>query len=310
MATAIQVFPDDNLIKKFCKDPSYKKERDIVSFASKSPKLLGKIAYGLNYPQAMVWSREKRLAMKMSTVYLTAKEFLIDSGIPKGLLDVSAIMFDDLGGSPVTEKLRRSVRFICVAWHARMVRVFHLLLDEFRNGKSVASYGCGSGIIELLALLASDNHNAKLTLIDVDPANIALAQDLLALFRDYYPRIDQQVTLILADIREYRLPDKIDTAISIGLLHNYFPLAQANLLMQDWFTSGATKIITDICYDPKNSKHDDADIRMNFVNVVLDWKLGPPDGLLYYSHQEFCENVQSRELCVYDHGLNATIVVT
>lgn len=310
MSKTTHVIEDFDLLTHFNNDASYCKERSIVEIASKVPKFLGKLIYGLNYPQAIVWSREKRLAMKMSTVYHVAKEYLVESGIPKDLLDITAIMFDDLGGKPVVEKLRRSVRFICVAWHARTVRVFHLLTEEFRHGRNVASYGCGSGIVELLALLASGNKTAKLTLIDVDPANIALAQNLVRLFSERGHEVSHNVTLILDDISRHNLPTDTDTVVSIGLLHNYFALNVANSFMENWFAAGATKIMTDICYNPLRIAHQDAYTRINFVHNVLNWKLGPPDGLLFCSREDFASSLHDRELQIYDHGQNATIVVS
>lgn len=309
MSKTTHIFQDFDLLTRFSNDPSYHKERRIVELASKAPKPFGKLIYGLNYPQALVWSKEKRLAMKMSTMYLTAKEYLIESGIPKDLLDIAAIMFDDLGGNPVVEKLRRSVRFICVAWHARTVRVFHLLVDEFRNGKNVTSYGCGSGIVELLALLASGNKEAKLTLVDIDPDNMALTQELIALFRKHGYATDQ-VSLILDDISKHELPTGTDTVVSIGLLHNYFPLAAASSFTDNWFASGAAKVITDICYDPRLVTNQDAATRIKFVHNVLDWKLGAPDGLLFCSPEELTSSTKSREVQIYDHGANATVVVS
>ena len=103
----------------------------------------------------------------------------------------------------------------------RAARVFNLLIHEFWNGKNVASYGCGSGLIELLALIASGNKASKLTLIDVDPLNIALTQSLITLFHEHEYDVESQTTLILGDIHELRLAPNTNTAISIGLLHNY-----------------------------------------------------------------------------------------
>ena len=145
---------DNDLMQQIDNDHTYEEYKRFVSKACCKP-VLGKVIYARYYPQALIWKSEKRLAMKMSTVYLTAKVLLVERGLPKELLDVADEMFGKLKGRLVSSKLKKSVRFISVAWHMRMIRTFHLLLGEFYSGKNVVSYGCGSGIIELLALLAS-----------------------------------------------------------------------------------------------------------------------------------------------------------
>lgn len=312
MNTTVCIIPDADLLAQYDNDATYSNERSIVVSASQAPRLIGKLIYLASYrKQVRVWSQEKRLAMKMSTVYLTAKEYLIASGIPKELLDITTSMFGYLDGRPLIEPLQRSVRFICVAWHARAVRAFHLLVDEFRHGKNIISYGCGSGIIELLALIASGNHHAKLILVDNDSDNIAIVNELIARFSRGGYDVGAQVTATHADIRTHQLPPDINTVASIGLLHNYFSLIDARRLVDQWFAASATKVITDICYDPaRNLDHLNAAIRINFVRRVLDWKFGPPDGLLFHSPQEFVVSLADREVQIYDHGQNATIVVT
>lgn len=303
------VHHDSHFFEGYCNDLTYNRERRVVQSSCRLPRLLGKLYYGISHPQAFIWSREKRLAMKMSTVYHTAKELLADFGIPRELLDITDPIFGRLGGKPHSESLRRSVRFICVAWHARMARAYCILVDHFKKGESISSYGCGSGIIELLALIASNNRNAKLTLIDIDPDNIALAQELIALFEKCGYNVRGQVTMILGDIRTCALPNSTDVAVSIGLLHNYFPLREANSFMEEWFNAGAKTVITDICYGEKETKDNDTRLRLNFINRVLGWKFGPPDGLLFYSKEEFLSRLPNRTVELYDHGPNATITV-
>lgn len=311
MDKGISIFDDSDLLAQMTKDPTYRRERTVVEKASRVPKRLGKIIYVFYYLQALIWSREKRLAMKMSTVYLTAKDYLVECGVPKELLDIMDEMFGVLGGKPVAEPLRRSVQFICVSWHARMARVFNLLLSEFKDGKNIASYGCGSGIIELLALIASGNKDAKLTLIDIKPANIALAQKLAVLFRENGYDVDDQVTMILGDINNYRLPKNTNVAVSIGLLHNYYSLSDASKIMEKWFADGAEKVISDICYDPEDVDNSDAKTRIDFISNVLDWPIYPePDGLLFYNMEDLYNSISNgKKTDIYDHGQNATVVI-
>lgn len=309
MTKTFRIRSDLKILTQYDTDASYHKERAVASTASKAPKLVGKAIYAFNYPQVLVWTRETRLAMKMSTVYLTAKELFIEFGIPKELLDIAAILFDDLGVKPVAEKLRRSVRFICAAWHMRMLRAFHLLTAEFQNGKHAASYGCGGGIIEILALIASGSKSSKLTLIDIDPANIALAEELLTLFYEHGYDCREQVTIITGDIHTCQLPAGTDIAVSIGLLHNYFPLETAKSFVDQWLAGGAAKVLTDICHDPHTTGSADAQMRIDFIRNVLDWEIGAPDGLRYYSKEDLCTSLADKTLEIYDHGLNATVVV-
>ena len=80
--------------------------------------------------------------------------------------------------------------------------------------------------------------------------------------------------------------------------------------MQDWFEGGANKVITDIYHDPKIVPYADAELRMNFIQNIFNWKIGPPEGLLYCSKEAFCDSMFNKKIDIYDHGLSATVVVT
>ena len=270
---------------------------------------IGKLSYALAHPQAVQWVSDP-IALKMLTLYLAAKDYLVESGIPKELAEIAARSFGNIKGSPLTPSLLESVLFTAAPWHIRAVRVYKLLAEEFKNGSSVVSYGCGSGIIEILALIASGNKDAKVVLVDKDPVGIELADKLVLLFNEHGYDTNEQILTSVGDIQDYELPSGVDTAISIGLLHNYFSLDVARKLMEKWFVGGARKIFTDVYYEPKSIDIYDAELRIRFVRNVLSWKFGPPDGLLFCNKEDLCDSLSDRQVEIYDHGLNATIVIS
>jgi len=136
-----------------------------------------------------------------------------------------------------------------------------------------------------------------------------LADKLVALFFEHGYDIKDQVTAFVGNINDCELPSGVDTVMSIGLLHNYLSLKDAKLLMEKWFSAGVCKVITDMYYDPKSVKTYDAELRIRFVKNVLRWKFGSPDGLLFCSHKTLCESLPNNMIEIWDHGLNATIVV-
>ena len=249
------------------------------------------------------------MALKMLTLYLAAKDYLVEEGVPRDLLEIAAKRFGSIKGKPLTARLLESVLFAAAPWHIRAARAFKLLLEEFANGKNILSYGCGSAIIEILALVASNN-TAKLTLIDIDPVGIELTEKLLALLHENGYDVRDQVFASVGNIHNHKLPTDVDTVVSIGLLHNYFPMDTANALMEKWFAAGARKVISDIYYDPENIKGNDAELRVQFVKNVLNWKFGPPDGLCFCEWEDLCDSLPDRNIDVYDHGLNATVIVS
>jgi hypothetical protein len=285
------------------------KQRKVTALAVSKP--FGRLCYALGRPQAVQWASDP-MPLKMLTLYLAAKDYLIKAGIPKQLVELAANAYLNIKGKPVSSRLHRSVMFISPAWHSRAVRSFKLLVKEFEDGKNVESYGSASGIIELLALIVSENHTVKLTLLDLDPVGVDLAEKLVALFKQHGHDVSSQVTIRQGDICESMPSEETDTIVSLGLLHNYFPLDKANELMQKWLSAGVSKVITDIYYEPKDADDgkNDAKLRISFVKNVLKWKFGPPDGLHFYNKETFCKSLPGKKIDVYCHSLNATIVVT
>jgi hypothetical protein len=274
--------------------------RRIIAGIVAKPKLLGKLNYAFLHPQAARWKKDP-VPLKMTTMYLTAEDLLIEAGVPKELLKIAIDGLGNVAGKPPTFELRESVKFISAAWHSRAARVYKLLLEEFKNGKYVVSYGSGSGVIEILALIASGNKKAKVDLMDKDHIGIEAAESLIELFCKHGYDIRNQTTTSVDDIFTIELPNEADTVASIGLLHNYFPLETANKLVQKWFNSGAKKLITDIYYDPAQSDNgnNDAKLRAKFVNRVLNWKFGSPDGLLFCNNETFCKSLSDYTIDVY-----------
>ena len=285
------------------------KQHDVTALSVKG--LLGKLLYALPRRQLLTW-KNYSVALKMLIMYLAAKDYFIQSGIPKDLVELVSNAFGGVNQKPLEQKLSDSILFVGAAWHMRVVRTFNLLVEEFKMGKSIVSYGCGSSIIEILALIASRNKDARITLIDYDPVGIELTEKLIALFSNHGHDISNQVTTFVGDIHKHKLPSDTDTVISIGLLHNYFSLVEANGIMQEWFGSGVNKVITDIYYDADmvNTEYNDAKLRVAFVKNVCGWKLGPPNGLLFCSQDDFCASLPNATIDVYDHGINATLVVS
>jgi len=286
-------------------------QRKIITDMAAKPKLLGRLNCALLHPQAARWKKDP-VPLKMTTMYLVADELLMDAGIPEELLKIAVAGVGNIAGKPLTHELKKSIRFISIAWHLRAARIYRLLLKEFKSGKYVASYGCGSGMIEIFALIASGNKDARVDLMDRDPIGIELAKKLIELFYEHGYDIRSQVTMSVDDIFTIEPSDKVDTILSAGLLHNYFPLKTANALVKKWLNVGIKKIITDIFYDPAkvDDGKNDAKIRAKFVNRVLNWKFGPPDGLLYCSKEALCESLSTYNIELYDQSLNATLVVT
>jgi hypothetical protein len=279
-------------------------------------KPIGKISYVLPRPQAVQWVKDPQ-PLKMLTLYLSAKDYLVESGIDEKLVELSAKHLGNIQGKPLTPKLHESVMFTACPWHMRAVRVFKLLKEEFENGRSVESYGSASGIIEILALIMSGNRSVKLTLIDYDEVGIDLARKLVELFDKHDYDIGGQVEIKQGDIRDCVPKAETNTVISIGLVHNYFTLSEANGMLQSWFDKGATKVITDIYHDAEivDDGYNDAKLRIAFVKNVLSWKFGlsknpnEPNGLLFCSKESFAESLPEYQIKAYDHSLNATMVV-
>ncbi|MCL2869871.1 class I SAM-dependent methyltransferase [Candidatus Saccharibacteria bacterium] len=307
---ATQAVIDNELLIEMYQDPAWKGQRMLAKFASK---LLGKIIYGLFIcPQAMTWKKEPSRSVKMLGMYLVYIKPMIKAGIPADLLK---IVDDEFGGigkkhKPIRPVLFRCMQFISILWYMRFVATYHLLVEEFKQGKNVVSIGCGSGIIETLALIASGNKAARLTLLDNDTKSVGLASEIIAVFAKNGHDVSNQATARYGDIGNANIiPAGTDTVVSIGLLHNYFSLDEANRLMQGWFDKGAKEVITDICYPPKS---DDEKLRIRFINFVLEWALYPAKGgLRFYSWTEFFDGLP-RNMAVEQISLGpgAVAVVT
>ena len=96
-----------------------------------------------------------------------------------------------------------------------------------------------------------------------------MAQELIGLFRRNGHDVDDQVALILGDMATHNPPDGINVVASIGLLHNYYSLEAANALVHKWFAEGASKVITDVCYDPVTVNGNNAQIKTASVKVFF-----------------------------------------
>ncbi|MCL2085501.1 class I SAM-dependent methyltransferase [Candidatus Saccharibacteria bacterium] len=283
-------------------------QRRVTAISISKP--FGKLCYAIGRFQLIPW-KSYPVALKMLIMYLAAKDYFIQEGLPKRLVELATDALGGVGGKPLETKLRNSILFVGAAWHIRFVRAYKLLLEEFKAGRNVESYGCGSGIIEIIALIASGNASAKLTLIDYDSVGIDLARQLVALFRDNGYDISSQVSISEGDICECKPSSETNTIVSIGLLHNYFTLEEANAMMREWFETGVSKVITDIYYDADIAENgsNDAKLRLSYVRIVCGWKVGLPDGLLYCNREDFCKSLANYNVEVYDHSLNATLVV-
>ena len=298
----IKVYDDfDRLHQVFSDEQRRKAKRYSARF--------GKAKYALAYPQAVQWKRDP-VPLKMLVIYLAAADYLVPLGVPRNLADLAATL-GNINGRPLTPKLHANVMFIAAPWHIRARRVFKLLLNEFQNNNNVESYGAASGIIEILALIASGNHTATLHLMDNDPIAIDLAKKLIMLFRDNGYDVSDQVSVSLGEIHGYSPRSDTHTIASIGLLHNYIPFRAANSLTQSYFDAGVKRVITDIYYDAEkvDSECNDAKLRTTFVKDVLDWNFGPPDGLLLCSKNVF-DDFSDKEIELYNHSLNATVVIS
>ena len=301
----IQVYPD---MERLTAVASAEQRRVMVS-AIRKP--FGKLFYAIPRLQVIPW-KSYSVARRMLLMYLAAKDYYIQSGIPKDLVELVVNTFGNVKGKPIKPKLLDSILFGAAAWHIRFACAFNLLKNEFEYGKNVESYGCGSGIIEILALVASQNRDTELTLIDFDSDGIDLAKSLVTLFWENGYDIRGQVEIKRGDIRECVPKSETDTVVSIGLVHNYFSMGEANTMLRNWFEAGAGKVITDIYHNPNEVDDgiNDAKLKISFVKDVLGWKIGEPDGLCFYGKKVFCDCLSEFNIDVYDHGLNSTMVLT
>ncbi|MDR2557952.1 MAG: class I SAM-dependent methyltransferase [Oscillospiraceae bacterium] len=303
--TNIEIHDDYGQLARVASD----EQREVMVSAVRKP--FGKIFYVLPRLQLIPW-KSYTVAHRMLLMYLASKDYYIQSGIPRELVKLAVDSFGKVKGKAIKTKLLDSILFGAVAWHIRFVRAFHLLKAEFEAGRNVESYGCGSGIIEILALIASGNQEVKLTLIDYDHDGIKIAKELVAMFGKNGYDVSNQVEAYVGDINGCVPKAETDTVVSIGLVHNYFSLTEANEMMRSWFDSGITRVITDIYYDADESDdgNNDAKLKIKFVKNVLGWKVGAPDGLQFTSVREFAESLPEYTIDAYNHSLNATMVVT
>jgi len=301
----ITIHEDFDLFTKIINDPSYANEKRIAQTAIELPWPIGKLYFAKQYPQILQWAIGKPQAAKMAYVYLTAKEYLIQSGIPRELLDITATMFDALNGKPIAPDFLKAVQLLCLAWHARCTRMYPILLEEFKSGNNVVSQGCGCSIIEQIALIASKSKTAKLTLIDKDPASTAIARDLKKLFIQNGYDIDNQVEILDGDIRDYEPSSDVDTVVTIGLLYNYFSISESNAIIKKLFTRGINTVVADYCCDPAEL-NDEAKLRMAATVKIVGWK-----GLLLCTQEEFRNSLPDNIIVdLYDQYLTATVVMS
>jgi SAM-dependent methyltransferase len=303
--TNIEIHDDYRQLAQVASD----EQRKVMVSAVRKP--FGKIFYVLPRLQLIPW-KSYTVARRMLLMYLASKDYYIKSGIPSRLVNLAVDSFGKVKGKAIKTKLLDSILFGAVAWHIRFVRAFDLLKAEFEAGRNVESYGCGSGIIEILALIASGNQEVKLTLIDYDPDGIKIANELVAMFGKNGYDVSNQVEAYVGDINDCVPKAETDTVVSIGLVHNYFSLTDANEMMRGWFDSGITRVITDIYYNAEESDDglNDAKLKILFVRNVLGWKVGAPDGLQFTSVREFAKSLPEYTIDAYNHSLNATMVVT
>ena len=307
------VYRDDGLLRKIESDPSYNEEKELTIRAGRG-RFRGKVSFVANFSWEIIkWKLDRRLAMKMPTMYMTAKDYFEQSGITNELLEIAMEMFGVLGKrnpKPVSLAFQRAVRYICVGWHSRTCRAYKFLVSMFKKGKIVVSEGCGGSWVEIIALIASGNKDARLILVDKSQKNIDLTEEVIALFmRRGYVGLRDQVRTEVHRIEDHVLPAGTNVVISTGLLNNYFSPSKASAIMEKWFAAGVEKVLTDILYDPDNVSYE-AKRRMLAVERAVGWKVGGKKGLQYCSEEAFCDSLPGRQIEFYDHGLNATVVVS